>query len=303
VGRLYASAVWTGSEVIYWGGEDNSYLPTKKPNGAYNPTTDSWRLISGANGPSAREWVTPVWAGTEMIIWGGADTTSNYNSPPILNDAYAYNPLTDTWRTVSSEGAPSPRIEVISAWTGSELLIWGGTADSNSIYVFDANRVYLKSGAAYNPATDTWRPMATAGAPSQGVPITSAWTGTELLVWHSFKGEGAAYNPNTDSWRPMDSRGPLLQHGGCGTWTGKYFVVCGDEVEPQGELYDPAEDRWHLMESQFVDTGPGPWDGGKGYRYNGSAFIFGGLISGNFIASDLWGYRYVIPSDSADAQP
>ena len=301
-GRFLASAVWTGSEAIFWGGEDKNHLPTKQANGAYNPRTDSWRLISSTNGPSPREWVTPVWAGTEMIVWGGADSTSNYSSPPILNDAYAYNPITDTWRTVSSDGAPSPRIEVVSAWTGSELLIWGGTADSNSIHIDDAKRVYLKSGAAYNPSTDTWRSMTTAGAPSQSRPVAFAWSGTELLVWNSCNGDGAAYNPKTDSWRAMDSRGPLLQHGGCGTWTGKYFIVCGDEAEPQGELYDPAEDRWYLMESQLVDTGPGPWASGQAYGHNGSVYIFGGF-DGDFTVSDLWGYRYVISSDSADAQP
>ena len=301
--RLFASGVWTGSEVIFWGGEDNSYYPIKDPGGAYNPATDSWRVISSANAPSPREWVNPVWAETEMIIWGGADTISNYNSPPILNDAYAYNPLTDTWRTVPFEGAPSPRINVISAWTGSELLIWGGTADSNTIGTVNANRAYLKSGAAYNPTSNTWRPMASVGAPSQDIPIASAWTGTELLVWNSSQGEGAAYNPKTDTWRPMDGHGPLLRYGACAIWSGKYFLVCGDNASPEGELYDPTEDRWYLMESQLVDSGPGPWSSANGYEYNGSVYIFGGLIGGNYFAGDLWGYRYVITSEPSDAQP
>ena len=58
-------------------------------------------------------------------------------------------------RIVSTEGAPSPRIEAISVWTGSELPNWGGKADSN---VFDETYGYLKSGAAYDPIMDTWRP-------------------------------------------------------------------------------------------------------------------------------------------------
>ncbi len=301
--RLYASAVWTGSEVVFWGGKDNDYLPTENPNGAYNPATDTWRLISNVNAPSPREWVTPIWTGTEMIIWGGADTRSDYNNPPILADAYAYNPAIDAWRTIPSQGAPSPRIEVMSAWTGRELLVWGGTADSNQIRQDLADRAYLKSGGAYDPVSDSWRPMATEGAPSQNRPTVSAWTGAEFLIWNSLKAEGAAYNPSADKWRSIDARGPLLPHGSCHTWTGEYFLVCGDQVEPDGEIYDPAKDLWFLMESQLVDAGPGAWGQADGYAYAGDAYIFGGFYGGDLNVSDLWGYRYVIPSDSADAQP
>jgi len=100
---------------------------------------------------------------------------------------------------------------------------------------------------------------------------------------------------------PGHGRGPQLQHGYCEVWTGKYFVVCGNDIEPQGELYDPLEDRWYLMESQYVDMGPGSWSGGHGFGYNGSALIFGGYVG--IAASDLRGFRYAIPSDSGDAQP
>ena len=79
-------------------------------------------------------------------------------------------------------------------------------------------------------------------------------------------------------------------------------MVCGDEVNPDGELYDPAQDRWYLMESQLVTTGPGTWEGASGYAFEGDAYVFGGNI-GDFPAGDLWGFRYVIPSDAADAQP
>ena len=45
------TAVWTGSEMIVWGGfygDNGSYLNT---GGRYNPTTDSWTATSTTNVP------------------------------------------------------------------------------------------------------------------------------------------------------------------------------------------------------------------------------------------------------------
>jgi len=67
-GRSFPSAVWTGTEMIVWGGGDgNSDLNT---GGRYNPSTDSWQATSTTGAPSGRELHTAVWTGTEMIVWG-----------------------------------------------------------------------------------------------------------------------------------------------------------------------------------------------------------------------------------------
>src|SRR5947199_128893 len=63
-------AVWTGSEMITWGGWATNPLNT---GGRYNPSTDTWAATSTANAPSARYNHTGVWAGSEMILWGGQD--------------------------------------------------------------------------------------------------------------------------------------------------------------------------------------------------------------------------------------
>ena len=46
------TAVWTGSEMIVWGGDGNTYLNT---GARYNPTTDSWTATSTTNAPEARD--------------------------------------------------------------------------------------------------------------------------------------------------------------------------------------------------------------------------------------------------------
>jgi hypothetical protein len=79
------TAVWTGSEMIVWGGD-----PLSNTGGRYNPSTDSWTATSTTNAPSARNRHTAVWTGSEMIVWGG------YGGGGGSNTGGRYNPSTDT---------------------------------------------------------------------------------------------------------------------------------------------------------------------------------------------------------------
>lgn len=140
-GRFYHTEVWTGSEMIVWGGFDgSSYLNS---GGKYNPSTDSWSATSiGVNVPSARTLHVSIWTGTEMIVWGGGLD----NGTTFFNSGGRYDPATNSWLAMSLTGAPDGRQFSTAIWTGSEMIIWGG---SNS-----AGR--LNSGGKYNPSTDTW---------------------------------------------------------------------------------------------------------------------------------------------------
>ena len=64
------TAVWTGTEMIVWGGhQPPDVLNT---GGRYNPSTDTWTATSTTNAPNARANHTAVWTGTEMIVWGAS---------------------------------------------------------------------------------------------------------------------------------------------------------------------------------------------------------------------------------------
>ena len=67
-GRYKHTAVWTGSEMIVWGGGRG--FTGLNNGGRYNPSTDSWTATTTVNAPSARFVHTAVWTGTEMIVWG-----------------------------------------------------------------------------------------------------------------------------------------------------------------------------------------------------------------------------------------
>src|SRR4029077_11164827 len=71
--RSQHTAVWTGSEMIVWGGfyYNGQYDQYWNTGGSYHPSTDSWTATSTTNAPSDRAIHTAVWTGSEMIVWGG----------------------------------------------------------------------------------------------------------------------------------------------------------------------------------------------------------------------------------------
>ena len=167
--RYLHAAVWTGSEMIIWGGTGARYLNT---GGKYNPNTDSWTATSTTNAPSARYGPTAVWTGTEMIIWGGTNDLTGFNT------GGRYNPNTNSWIATSTTNAPGGRYEHTAVWTGTEMIVWGG-------YDVDNNQ-YLNTGGKYNPSSNSWAATSTTNAPPGRALHTAVWTGSQMIVWGGF---------------------------------------------------------------------------------------------------------------------
>src|SRR6266704_1771535 len=119
---------------------------------------DTWAATSTTNAPDARDGHTAVWTGTEMIVWGGI------NFPTLFNTGGRYNPSTDSWTAISTANAPDPRYLHTAVWTGSELIVWGGGGS-------DA----LNTGGRYNPNIDSWTATSTTGAPAAREYHTAVW--------------------------------------------------------------------------------------------------------------------------------
>src|SRR5688572_19114676 len=66
--RTGHTAIWTGTEMIVWGGGDGT---TRRNGGRYRVADDSWLPMSDVGAPAAAVNHTAVWTGTEMIVWGG----------------------------------------------------------------------------------------------------------------------------------------------------------------------------------------------------------------------------------------
>ncbi|MDD5223898.1 MAG: hypothetical protein PHE84_07895 [bacterium] len=258
-GRYYHTAVWTGTEMIVWGGYNGSYL---NDGGRYNPSSDSWTAIAvDGNTPSGRQDHTAVWTGTEMIVWGG----TYHAGMTMFNDGGKYNPSDDTWTPTNVDvDVPSGRYSHTAVWTGNEMLVWGGFVD------YSMGSSYTNTGGRYNPADDTWTPMATSVVPSGRTDFTAVWTGSEMIVWggHYYDGgtypydfylnDGGRYNPFTDTWT-LTGTGenvPSVRGYHSAVWTGTEMIVWGGYYyENMGEggneycyndggRYDPADDSW-----------------------------------------------------------
>ena len=65
---------------------------------------DTWTATSTIDVPSARQFHTAVWTGSEMIVWGGQNDVSLPE-----NTGGRYNPATDTWTATTIASAPTAR--------------------------------------------------------------------------------------------------------------------------------------------------------------------------------------------------
>lgn len=159
---MNTSGVWTGStgpfpnRFIVWGGSRPPSAAAGELPGVYysqrglvfdlNTTPISVSETNLAGAPSARDDHLTVWTGSELLVWGGYDSTSS------LNTGGLYNPATNTWRATTLDNAPSPRgsmaanSQMQGIWTGKYLLIWGGE-NASSIHT---------DGGWYDPATNEW---------------------------------------------------------------------------------------------------------------------------------------------------
>ncbi|MDQ2826724.1 MAG: hypothetical protein M3Y04_07180, partial [Actinomycetota bacterium] len=63
--RSGAVAVWSGREVLVWGGTDEVPL---SDGAAYDPVADRWRSLSP--GPLVGD-AQAVWSGAKMLVWAG----------------------------------------------------------------------------------------------------------------------------------------------------------------------------------------------------------------------------------------
>jgi N-acetylneuraminic acid mutarotase len=297
--RYGPSAVWTGSEVIVWGGygTQNFFLNT---GGRYNPTTDTWTSTDFINAPAPRDNHTAVWTGSEMIVWGGQNTTG------YLNSGGRYNPVTDHWASTSTTNAPEGRDAPTAVWTGSEMTVWGGAA---------AN--YLNTGGRYNPNTDHWTATSTTNAPTGRLSHTAVWTGTEMVVWggyywdgnyHYFQ-SGGRYNPSADTWVPTSTTNPPAARAShTAVWTGSEMIIWGgydgSSYWNTGGKYNPGTDSWSATNTTSAPSGrqshTAVWSGSEMIVWGGTN-VSGNLRTGGRYdpGTDSWIATTTIEAPSA----
>ncbi|MBZ4423189.1 hypothetical protein [Myxococcus sp. RHSTA-1-4] len=286
--RYLHTGVWTGRELLVWGGVGCGERPNLPcaDGAAYAPDSDTWKALPREGAPSARGWHVAAWTGRWMLVWGGEEP----QQPRVLGDGARYDVETGVWTGMSAVGAPSARRYHSAVWTGEELLVWGGTGGAQV-------DTALGDGAAYSPETDTWRPLRAEGAPRARWAHTAVWTGTELVVWGGlgcgsdgpgaprYCEDGARYDSKRETWTPLPKAGaPTPRTGHSMVWTGQEVLVWGGASSAcangtsgacaDGAAYDPARNQWTALSARGA---PAARAGHTAVWTGQAMFLWGGM--------------------------
>ena len=244
------SAVWTGQEMIAWGGRLGAGLYSGS--GAwYRPSLDAWQAVSTVGAPTARGGHTAVWTGQEMILWGG------FSGFFYKGDGGRFSLSNQLWNAVATVGAPPPRDGHVGLWTGARLVIWGGRNMLGP----------LADGALYDPANNTWTALALLNSPAPRAQTAAVWAGDRLLLWggdgtNGWLNTGAQLlfaNGVPTQWRTVTTTGaPTARSGHTAVWTGGRFIVWGGAggagLVGDGAAYDPIADTWSPLPAVNAPT-------------------------------------------------
>lgn len=307
--RAGHSVMWTGSEMIVWGGSTTDRPPDLVDGAAYDPATDTWRMLpqSPFGGSLTNR---AIWAEDRMIVVSAAATAE-------------YRPDTNQW-TLIGEGltpAVSPRL---MTWAGDRLVVlngeglhaldeastaWSlidgpgfGTDDpwNTSLLVVDdrlaiaalrdgncsGRRIAVQSDSGWDVLPDV--SLATAAFADCSYPHQSKWAGDRLVVWDNEEHPAFAFDFETRQWHETQSITLSGQEGPDGP------VAMGDRfIVPQfgvGAIYDPVGERWTSVKLPGDGSSNDMvWTGTEVLMW-GSACCFGVVPAGNF-TNDAWRWR------------
>ena len=252
-GRSSHHGIWTGREMVIIGGatgqsvrnSDNMCEPTGQvhtPGGAYDPLTDTWRLI--APGPIGDRVVffETTWDGHSIYVWGQLGATDDLSF-------WAYEPATDDWTQL-----PSPPVTPFNGmsltWTGSEVVLVGGQV------ITETSSGLVSDVSAFDPDAGAWRTAAELPVPFG--QASTVWTGSEIIAVAgccSDRSNVYGYNPTRDRWtthQPLDFRcegrctvftEAVFAGEGVIAWGGGVEIYAGDDIDfqllPSGAWFGP----------------------------------------------------------------
>jgi hypothetical protein len=205
-GRVAVASAWSGDEVLMWGG---SHEATLYDDGlTYDPAADHWRRIPPS--PILAGYGEGAWTGSEFLVVSS------------MAEAAAWDPVTPGWRRLPDPPLPKGAME--SVWTGTEFVVLAlGDGDREPIL-----------GAALDPLTSSWRPIAEVPYDGLMLGVSPIWTHRRMLF------VGHAYDPVADRWDVLRRDGCPYRYVSDGVWTGRY-------VMNQTQAYDVGRGRCYTL--------------------------------------------------------
>jgi len=254
--------VWTGTELLIWGGVQGSHeLPMAGDGAAYDPVTRAWTPMP-TSPLSPRNTAFAAWTGTRALFWGGGN-----GSPVPLMDGASYDPASRTWTMLPTAPVRADaRARQAIVWTGTQMVV-----------------IQPKAGAAFDPAAGTWTtvPALPDVAGWQPFAIGAEWTGSQVITWVASQSPAngmrfSAYSwvPGSRAWasvpgRPDDAYFPF---GAAAPIGGRLLFLGGNSCPPgascpvqdfyDGAWFDTSSGTWAYLPQTFSGgSGPAVWTG------------------------------------------
>ena len=277
--RQSASAVWTGREMIVWGGAWRAGNASiwLDDGAAYDPAGDRWRKIAGSP-LSGRSDAFIAWTGSEVLIWGGQRRDSLSGFGDEWSDGALYDPTRNTWKPMA-RWPLAERFGARAVWTGKRLVVWGGASAAAG-----KDPPPLADGAAYDPADNKWAKLPPAPLAGRIAPLAGPRGDAALVSWGPGElrdgkrvpaADSALYDAGSNRWSPAAAAPAPPKQTWCvdasecvGVDTGSKVLFAG-----QGLAWDAAGNRWSsVAPGQFAD----PFLEGKAQAWTGSRMMFWG---------------------------
>lgn len=206
--RVAPSVVWTGKELLVWGGahvvqdgpRTNSAVIAD--GAAIDPATGTVRPLATDGAPPARANAATVWTGTHMFVWGGCvrvtDARTLQGCEPVAGGAL-YDPVANTWKPVSAKNAPRARISNAAAMAAGKVVVFRGTERDDDRAAEPSVRF---DNAFYDVATDTWTQIPPKDVAGESVigdylfAVTQKFDGTDIARLYKIGGR--------DDWRDVE---------------------------------------------------------------------------------------------------
>ena len=241
--RFQHAAVWTGQEMIVFGGYGDGPDDDRAPGAAaFDPAAGSWRTLSAPD--RLRGAQLAVWTGEEVVAFGSGEADGT------TAEVAAYDPATDDWRSVADPPDLGGGITAGVAYavgTGDEVVVVRSVVGDNVEHVSRA--------AVYDPAADAWTQLP--DAPEQVPGFGDAfWTGDEVILVapQESSGPGApsrivalALDPAAGSWRSLPEPPIGPRSGMLAAWTGRELVLGGGRGHDDAVAFDPTTETWRTL--------------------------------------------------------
>lgn len=201
--RSSHAAAFAAGKFIVFGGTLTWDGPALATGGAYDPVSDQWSDIAPMDTPRCLH--RAVSTGNEIYTFGGLTTGGSASTVGPSLEQFVPDAGEGAWKIISASGAPAPRYNLNMVWTGTAILVFGGSDDTLPSRA---------TGGLYTPATSKWIDAScnlancdrSAGALFMDGGLARFMGGSYNLDYPDWMGNGAdatsglSYDPVSHQW-------------------------------------------------------------------------------------------------------